>query len=54
MIYWVVISNKTGEVVRRRPHGSLAMAEEYAKSVADEYQEQTIEIKALLAGKFPE
>jgi hypothetical protein len=50
MIYWVIISEPDGTVVRRRPHGSRATAEEYAASAQKEYDECTVEIRLLASG----
>jgi hypothetical protein len=53
MIYWVIIAEPDGTVVRRRPHGSRATAEEYAASAQKEYGECTVEIRPLASGEFP-
>jgi hypothetical protein len=53
VIYWVIIAKPTGEVVRRRPHGSQAAAEEFAASLRDQYPGHIVEVSALPKGDFP-
>jgi hypothetical protein len=54
VIYWVIIANPTGEVVRRRPHGSQAAAEEFAQVQRNQYPGHTVEVRALPSGQFPD
>jgi hypothetical protein len=53
MIYWVIVATSEGRVVRRRPHSSSPMAEEYADAIRDQFPGHSLEVRPAPNGEFP-
>jgi len=53
MVYWVVVTTQSGQLTRRRPHGSQATADEYAAFMKGQFPDHVIEVRPLPTGEFP-